>query len=422
MTQQEVQKEAGDGAATILFFAEAVTLAHVARAHVLAQSLTDGPYNVVMARHTRYDGLFLDAAYRKVSIESVSTESFLSALASGAPVYDQEILTSYVEEDLRVINRFRPRAIIGDFRISLSISARLSGVPYLAVSNAYWSPNAAIRYAAPDLPMTRLLADPIADRIFRAVRPIAFAIHARPLNRTRRKYGLSSLGPDLRRVYTDADLILYADVPELVSLKHSDPREIMIGPITWSPRTGVPDWWDSLPDDRPSVYVTLGSSGNQALLPEVVATIASLDMNVIVATAGGRCRIEPANRVFVADYLPGDEAAARSSLVICNGGSPATYQALLAGSPLIGMPTNLDQVLNMAGVVRAGVGAVVRGSGHLADRLSTATDYLIGNPEVDASVARVAAAMKARQEAFDLHETIDSVLRPTPEAEQESMR
>ena len=52
--------------------------------------------------------------------------------------------------------------------------------------------------------------------------------------------------------------------------------------------------------------------------------------------------------VHVTDYLPGDIVARHSRLVVCNGGSPTSHQALLAGVPVLGIPDNLDQVLNMS--------------------------------------------------------------------------
>jgi UDP:flavonoid glycosyltransferase YjiC (YdhE family) len=64
--------------------------------------------------------------------------------------------------------------------------------------------------------------------------------------------------------------------------------------------------------------------------------------------------------------LPGDRVAARSSLVIGNGGSPTTYQGLAAGRPVIGVCGNLDQYLNMTLVEKSGAGILLR-SGRLSE-------------------------------------------------------
>jgi len=98
----------------------------------------------------------------------------------------------------------------------------------------------------------------LADRLFNLVRPLAFALHSRPLNRVRRDHHLPSLGRDLRRIYTDADYVLYSDIPEMFPAHELPLSHSYLGPVTWSPPTELPSWWDSLPVARDIVYVTLG--------------------------------------------------------------------------------------------------------------------------------------------------------------------
>ena len=112
----------------------------------------------------------------------------------------------------------KPDLVIGDFRLSLSVSARVAGIPYVNVTNAYWSPFARPQFRMPSLPLGRLLSAGLADAAFAIARPIAFAAHALPLNRVRRAFGLPGLGSDVRRVYCDGDLTLYADIPELIPI------------------------------------------------------------------------------------------------------------------------------------------------------------------------------------------------------------
>lgn len=95
----------------------------------------------------------------------------------------------------------------------------------------------------------------------------------------------------------------------------------------------------ALAADRPADYLC---DPRQFRRKEPVAgglnALADLPVTVIAATAGrNHLKNVPAN-AFVADYLPGEAAAARSAVVLCNGGSPTTQQALAAGVPVIGLP------------------------------------------------------------------------------------
>ena len=67
----------------------------------------------------------------------------------------------------------------------------------------------------------------------------------------------------------------------------------------------------------------------------------------------------PSNTTAVC-YVDGAAMARRAALVVCNSGSPTTHQAQAEGCPVLAVPTNLDQYLNMEGVQAAGAGQVLR--------------------------------------------------------------
>lgn len=344
----------------ILFVSEAVTLAHVARPMVLAGSLDSSRYEICFACDTRYDALFSMDGIERRTLYSISTERFQAALAKGRAIYTANTLKRYVDDDLELIRHWSPDLIVGDFRISLSVSARVAGIPYLSITNAYWSPYARQYYPIPEHFMARLLGVNAAQAVFTLVRPLVFATHTMPLNRVRKMWGQPSLGSDLRRVYTDADHTLYADVPGFIFTPGLPDNHHFLGPILWSPVQDYPAWWHRVRKDRPIVYVTPGSSGHDRLMCNVVNALASMPVEVIVATAGKPIGASIPENVYVADFLPGVEAAERADLVICNGGSPTTQQALATGTPVLGICSNLDQYLNMQAVEMAGAGCLLR--------------------------------------------------------------
>ncbi|MYN41969.1 glycosyl transferase family 1 [Duganella sp. FT109W] len=374
----------------ILFVAEAVTLAHVGRPLALAQTLDRQRYDVHFACAPGYERFLQGSQLSNWPLTSIASARFLAALAAGKPVYDAPTLSQYVLDDMRLLQQLRPDVVIGDFRLSLSVSARLVQVPYVSVINAYWSPYVTQRYQVPAIALARILPIPLADTLFNLVRPLAFALHSRPLNQVRRAYRMPSLGRDLRRIYTDADYVLYADIPEMFPPSDLPASHSYLGPVLWSPPVALPAWWDGVSGLRDIVYVTLGSSGQGALLPRVLQALAPLPVTVIAATAGNADVGVVPDNALVADYLPGELAAARARLVICNGGSPTSQQALAAGVPVLGIAGNLDQYLNMDGVLRAGAGALLRSDRLAQDRLRETALQLLSHPEPRAAASRVA--------------------------------
>lgn len=392
----------------VLFFAETVTLAHLGRPLALAKALDPARFECVIAAGSRYRELVGPESIEFRELDTITSEAFLGALAKGTPLYSYATLRRYVEEDLRHIDAVGPGAIVGDFRLSLSVSARLAKVPYIAIANAYWSPHARPGYDIPSHPTVGLFGLTIARAMFKATRRIAFAIHCLPLHRLRRHYGLPSLGFELGRVYTDADWTLFADAPELVPMPGlpAGGRARYIGPVQWSPAVAPPEWWDRVPGDRPIVYVTMGSSGTARALNTVLEALAELPCTTLVASAGAGVERVPAN-AFVAPYMPGDLAAARARLVVCNGGSPTAHQALGAGVPVLGVASNLDQFLNMHYVAQAGAGVCLRADALEPSRVRAAVERLLADDRPRAAAARLAAAFRRYDPGRILTEAID---------------
>ncbi|CAL1239087.1 glycosyltransferase [Candidatus Methylocalor cossyra] len=379
----------------VLFFAEAVTLAHAARPVVLAKSLDPARYDVHLAWAPRYQALFGPLPGTVHAIRSLPTATFVRRLARGQPLYDLATLRAYVAEERALIERLNPDVVVGDFRLSLAVSAPLTGKPYCALINAYWSPYARQRYTVPETPLNRWLGIGASQALFDRLRPALFALHTVPLNRLRRRFGLPGFGGDLLKLYTHADRTLYTDLPELVPTYDRPAHHRYLGPLLWSPETPLPGWWDALPDDRPLVYLTLGSSGEARLLPAIVAALATLPVTVLAATAGAALPSPPPANLYAAEFLPGLAAARRAALVICNGGSPTTQQALAAGAPVLGIARNLDQYLNMDYLQRAGVGLTLRSDALNPKALTAAVRHLLDEPAYRARARALGDAIAA---------------------------
>jgi UDP:flavonoid glycosyltransferase YjiC (YdhE family) len=402
-----------------LFIAEAASLAHVARPVQLARRLDPNRYEVHLAWDDRFAPLFGPLPFPQHSIQSISCEQFLQALAKGAPLYDARTLRDYIYREMALLDAIQPDAVVGDFRISLAITTRLQAVPYLALANAYWSPYASVRYTVPDHPMVKLLGVKLAQRVFNLARPMAFALHCLPMRKIRREFRVP--GPslkwefDLRRLYTEGDWTLYADIPQLAPLHEMPQNHVYLGPIPWSPDMPMPAWWHELDDSRPILYATPGSTGRRGMLATVLEALAPLDLTVMAASAGQELAGPAPANARVERYLPGLEAAARSALTICNGGSPTTYQALAAGKPVLGLATNLDQFLNMRGIEDAGAGLTLRADRLTAAGVRKAVERLLGDPAFTTAAARIGRSCQQYDSAAVLASVLDRAMDPSAE-------
>jgi len=251
------------------------------------------------------------------------------------------------------------------------------------------------------------------------VRPVGFALHAGPVNRLRRDYGLPRLGWDVRRVYCDGDLTLYADISNLIPVFSAPRTHRYIGPVLWSPPVAPPLWWDAVLNGEPPIYISLGSSGPAKLLPMVVEVLAGLGRPMVVATAGNPVQLPSNPRLWVADFLPGETIAAKACLVVCNGGSPTVQQALVHGIPVVGIASNLDQYLNMEYVEQFGAGILLRADQPDPAKLRKAIQRAIEDASLREKAGLVAELATAIRPDVEFPATIREMFDPRPQKDSQ---
>lgn len=390
----------------VLFVTENITLAQVVRLATLAQGLSRADYEVHFACSDFDPLIFEGTRFERWPLYTIDKEQGFKALAKGERLYDEKTLERYVTDELRVLDQVRPAVVIGDFRLSLAVSAPLRRVHCGSLINAYWSPYAEReRWPVPDHPIVRLVGVERAEKYFPQALPKVFGHFAAPLNQLRKRHGMAPFA-SLSHQLCFGDSVLYPDVPELCPLTDAAPASHhFLGAVQWSPPVTAPL---DLTGDRtlPLVYVTLGSSGDVAALPTVLEGLEGLPIRGVLATAGRAAppRV-PANFV-VADYVPGEQLAAEALFVVTNGGSSTGYQALAQGVPVLGIPSNLDQYLAMDAVVRAGCGLLLRSGGLRADHVRKAAVRLLDAPPMK----RAAEAVARHFAAYDCQRRFESWL------------
>jgi UDP:flavonoid glycosyltransferase YjiC (YdhE family) len=362
----------------VLFMAEAITLAHVSRLAVLMRSLDPEKYEVLFACDPRFNEVMKLHGPKIRSISSITTQSFSEAIIKGKPIYDFATLKGYVETDLQLIQDFQPHVIVGDFRLSLAVSARIARIPYLNLTNAYWSPFSHFRLPVPDLPVVKVLGHRFVECVFNAFESVFLKAHSKAINQLISHFGLSLPKLDMWEFYTHGDWTLYADLPGVVPTESLPSHHRFIGPIIWNPQVERPLWWDHLPKQGPLVYVTMGSSGDCSRLPQICEALLGMGATTLLATAGkSSLQTNVQEKRFVANYLAGEDMADLADLVICNGGSPTSYQALSKGVPVLGFPSNLDQYLNMSLLQKAGAGKLLRTDSLQTNQIQNAVSEIL---------------------------------------------
>jgi UDP:flavonoid glycosyltransferase YjiC (YdhE family) len=386
------------GRTRILFVSESVTLAQVVRLATLARALEPGRYDLHFAATAFPPAVDLAFPVQRWPLWGISAATAQSRLASGKRLYTPRVLRRYVEADLDLIDAVRPDLIVGDLRWSLAVSAPLRRIPLANLINAYWSPHARRDgFPMPDHPVVRWLGERTASKYFPKALPWVFRYFVAPLDRERRRAGLVPLG-DLLDVLTFGDFILYADPPEMVDMRELPPNHHFLGAIPWSAQGALPERWGR---GGTPVYVTLGSSGAERCVPIVLRALSRLPVDVLLATAArplAHALPHPLpDNVCAVPFADGRAACARAQVVVHNGGSSTGYQALQAGTPVLGIPSNLDQYLASERIGAQGAGLTLRSGSLTEAAVAIAIQRLLAEAAFRASAERL-------RQAFSRHD------------------
>lgn len=344
----------------ILILAETVTAAHAIRCLDLTRSMnvsddrSDEPSTEIhfAARDLseKLRALFSHLRFHALKT-SLTPAEFGTALRAGSIGIDGARLEAQIAEDLALIRAIRPDEVIGDFRLSLAISARLAGVHYVNLVNAFWHPEAPLPTIPPNIPPVRALGRRICDPIFRLFAPVFLNAPLRTLNPVLLRHGIPRAA-SLQELYCRGDKLLHPD-PRAFFPEIRDARSRFIGPLTWTPPQTLPSWWSEIRRDLTTVYFSMGSSGYQKHSERFVHELASAGYQVLWAAGADFPNEQVRDRVFRAPYLPLPEVAGIAKAAVLNGGSAQGYFFLEKNIPFVGVPDNLDQILFMNMLARA---------------------------------------------------------------------
>jgi UDP:flavonoid glycosyltransferase YjiC (YdhE family) len=210
-----------------------------------------------------------------------------------------------------------------------------------------------------------------------------------------------------------ADLTIVNDIPDFYDDVCFNEKVEFSGPLF--SRAGHDKMLDSCILDflgqerhRLIIFCTLGSSGLREHLIEMVRALSfgvGLQWDAIVLSPPSVCPIEEArsilaNRpgVYVTDkFVPAEIVNSLVDIVICHGGQGTIQTAMHSGTPLVGVPTQTEQFLNLHNVESSGAGIHIPRKEWTAKNIQEAVVKLASDP----SYFRAAERLRNRMGQFD---------------------
>jgi MGT family glycosyltransferase len=369
---------------TVAIFADGGFLAHVTRTFEVGRALARCfGHRILFCGAGPYMHIPQDAGFEVRPVYTVDREITMK-LARRAGLcslgwWRNECQRS-VDSDLEVLDEIKPDLVVGDMHWSLSTSARARGIPYVAITNAGWTRWYSEPILAPQGHITtKLFGRKLCRALFPRFKNLVTWYYALGYTKIRAALGL----PEVSSIYDliEGDMTLLADVPEFMPTVPEMPDNLRyVGPILWEADLPPPAWLERLEPGRPTLYFTMGSTGDTQFFDEAIRVFGNSEYQILITT-GGLADLGtnlPPN-VFVEQYAPGKALMKVSDAVVSHGGNGTIYQALSNGVPVIGFPSIFDQEINLQRVCALGAGLRMWRSEYNARALKSAVDEVLHN-------------------------------------------
>jgi len=385
----------------VALFADGGFLAHATRVLEVGRALQRLGYEVVFCSTGPYTRLMREAGFTVHPVYTEDREVTLGLARRAGMVnlaWWRECAEKSVESDMAAMRELKPDVVVGDMRLSLSTSAAAMKIPCVGLTNGAWTSRFAERIHVPEGHITeRVLGNTLADALFPHLKKLIVRHWARGFDRVRQRFGLQPLSTMYELV--EGDVTLLADLPEYFPIDPNSATDFRyIGPIMFRAALPRPIWLPRLDRSRPTLYFTMGSTGDTQFFNEAAKVFGGTAYQVLITTAGLPVELyRKYDNVFIEELADGDSLMGVSHVAITHGGNGTVYQALNSGVPVLGIPTLFDQEVNLQRVESLGAGLRMARRDYCAEHLRAAIEKILS----DGSFSQAARRLSQRISEYD---------------------
>ncbi|GCF93048.1 glycosyl transferase [Enterococcus florum] len=254
--------------------------------------------------------------------------------------FTEEMVAQRVQNELAFLQQQKPRAVVTGSNVTIFLSARIAKFPLV-----YIKPYALSR---PQLThQTGSWAKKSVDQLMLKIpwKPRAFKKIAQQYDLKLPKYTIDML---------DGDQNLITTFREFTNVSEYPPNYHNVGPIFAHLDTQLPANILRLiqeSQEKPIVYLALGSSGNQRLAKRILAILKETEYVVLAPLK--QYLVQEAIQSFagtsihITDLLPAPLLAPYVQFSIIHGGEGTVQTACLSGKPFIGFGLQQEQKMNL---------------------------------------------------------------------------
>ena len=350
---------------TVLMFPYANHLGGTQPLVAIALALRGAGYNVVFAARGKCRAYIEECGFDVEDVAELDRERSVAYInKSSLDYHTRESIAEFVAAERALIEKHDADVVVDLHRPTLKLSALLTGTPRAVLCNTvltrYYAGEKFLPESHPLSAFVKYLPNAILRPVSAWAEEKLFESWVRPYNAYLE--GRSGVRFASMKDLFEGDATILMDAPEFAPSVDLPPHVHAVGPLVHEQSQRIPSWYSRLDPMKKSIFVYLGSYGEQFTrivdyLGRMLADAA--DYQIVAATGGlyGYSGVSCPSNVIVSDYVPASLVLSLNcAAMITHGGRGSIYSALNHGVPLVGIPNQGEQEWNLDAVERHGLG------------------------------------------------------------------
>lgn len=385
----------------------------------ISDALYQMGYEIVFIGEGKYDYLLKEKPYIRQSVPfdvqwytPKRIEKLLGMGQYGNQYASADEIRQMIAEETAIIEKYQPACVLTGYRMTLTISAKLTGTPIVwclaaTLSKPYLQQTLekakefdSLKRSGnvPYQQIRALFEDKIACE-----RLLGKPKTSKEWNRLLEEKNLPPLGCDFD-IYT-GDLNLMSDARELFGELPESEHYQFIGPIWNNEKIEMPPVVDAVlaqNNGRKKVLISIGSGGKKELFQKILHATLGFDCDFFVSVVGildeSDLAAYPENYHFC-DKFPLIEIVQCCDAALIQGGQGTLYPVIVGKCPFVSLPATFEQRLNVENVQRHSKCCEIIQTYDISERsIQTALQAILTQPEYRHNAAQLAESIQAHFE------------------------
>lgn len=319
--------------------------------------------------------------------------------------FSYEELKEYVSKEAVALKNERADAVLIGWNLPSYLSVQLAGIPIIVQQpGAFIAPFFDRKMGVFIPSLVGWLRHLPLDWFMNWLAPrMKFWIY--PFNQLASELGLAQYKSTLD--FVAGDLTLVMDAPEILGISPEEledyqpqhpqffrrpPRYRYGGPCFAKLPGEVPEAvLQHFDTPRTRLYCAMGVSGSPEVLQSIVQIVGDLDLQAVVLTTtilGDRAHGK-SERVLAIPHAPAHLVNPMADIAITHGGAGTVQTAIHSGTPLVGIPAQMEQAGNISLVARQGAGLMLSRFDLNGPKLAAALEKLVKEQSYRHSMERL---------------------------------